>query len=39
MVGVIESALEALPSRYAQAELERSRDALMRYLFEREWQA
>jgi len=39
VAGVIESALEALPSRYVQAELERSRDAVMRYLFEREWQA
>ncbi|MDO9016206.1 MAG: HsdR family type I site-specific deoxyribonuclease [Deltaproteobacteria bacterium] len=37
--GAIEAALEGLPSRYAQAELERARDAVMRYLFEREWQA
>jgi hypothetical protein len=37
VVGVIEAALEEVPSRYAQADLERARDGVLRYLFERDW--
>lgn len=33
----IEAALEAAPTRYEAAVLEPARDAVMRYLFEREW--
>lgn len=39
VLGVIEATLESLPSRYVQTELEGVRDAVMRYLFEHEWQA